>query len=73
MEVKFKTVKTFGGWAARFTIGVQSFTLADTDTKKQAQWYCDQLKTAFKNLLRMHITNQLDDILKEIKDVNDEK
>ena len=50
MKPKFKIKKTFDGWAAMFTIGVQTFTLADCETKEHAKWYCKMLRIAFKNL-----------------------
>jgi hypothetical protein len=39
-----------GNWRTRFTIGVQTFTVCQERTKKEALWYCKMLKIAFKNL-----------------------
>jgi hypothetical protein len=38
------------GWCAQLTIGVQTFSLATRYTKREADWYCQQLLTAFKSL-----------------------
>jgi hypothetical protein len=38
------------GWAAIFTIGVQTFSLAPVETKERAEWYEKMLKIAFKNI-----------------------
>lgn len=35
-----------------FTIGVQTFTLQEMESKESAEWYIKQLKTAFANLIR---------------------
>jgi len=38
-------------YQAGFTIGNQDFTVAERDTKEEAQWFCDVLETAFKTLI----------------------
>lgn len=48
--IKFSTKKTLEGWAATFTIGVQTFQLLDVESKKHAEWYVICLQAAFKNL-----------------------
>jgi hypothetical protein len=48
--VKIKSVKYGKMWAAEFTIGVQTFTVAERHTKKEADWYCKMLSIAFKSL-----------------------
>jgi hypothetical protein len=43
IEVK----KTIVGWTARFTIGVQTFSLGDLEDEERATWFGKQLETAF--------------------------
>lgn len=38
-------------WRACFSIGVQTFTVCERTTKKEAEWFAKCLRTAFKNLL----------------------
>jgi hypothetical protein len=51
-QIKIISVKALDleGWCAQLTIGVQTFSLATRDTKREADWYCKQLLTAFKSL-----------------------
>lgn len=39
-----------GYWKANFQIGVQTFYVCERDTKKEAEWFCKQLRHAFKQL-----------------------
>lgn len=55
MPTKDNTVVIFSSkqgskYQAGFTIGNQDFTVADRDTKEEAEWFCDMLETAFKTL-----------------------
>ena len=47
-NIKIKTKKYGKEWAAEFTIGVQTFTVATRDTKEEADWYCKMLSIAFE-------------------------
>jgi hypothetical protein len=49
-KVKIFVIGVKGFWMAQFTIGVQTFTVCERETKKEALWYAKQLRTAFKNL-----------------------
>lgn len=44
---------------AGFTIGVQDFTIAERETKEEAQWYCDMLEKAFTNLITPPVVDKL--------------
>lgn len=47
-------------YQAGFTIGNQDFTVAERETKDEAQWHCDMLEIAFKALIH----NPLEDTFK---------
>lgn len=49
-KIKIRTKKYGKSWASEFTIGVQTFTVATRDTKKEADWYCKMLVIAFESL-----------------------
>jgi len=48
--MKIEVVERVDGWAVSFTIGVQTFFLSSVETRKMAEWYAENLRTAFKNL-----------------------
>lgn len=52
MEIKIGIKKTLNGYCAWFKIGVQTFSLQERDTMKEAQWYAEQLDTAFLNFYK---------------------
>jgi len=50
MSVKTVAKKALEGWTVKFTIGVQTFSLGDLESKERADWYKKMLDTAFKTL-----------------------
>jgi len=42
--------KTFDGYCSTFKIGVQTFSLKEVETKREAKWYCEMLEHVFSNL-----------------------
>jgi hypothetical protein len=46
METKIERIG--GKWKVTFTHGVQTFTLDYTGTKKECEWYKDQLDECFE-------------------------
>ncbi len=64
MPAKPNTVVIFSSkhgetYKAGFTIGNQDFTVAERETKEEAQWYCDMLETAFKALITPPVVGKL--------------
>lgn len=56
MPTKENTVVIFSSkngkeFESGFTIGNQDFTVAKRQTKAEAQWFCDMLEVAFRNLI----------------------
>ncbi len=49
--VVIHTTKLGKVYEAGFTIGNQHFHVGERETKKEAQWMCDMLETAFTNLI----------------------
>lgn len=50
--VIFSTNHGKGIYKAGFTIGNQDFVVGERETKEEAQWMCNMLESAFKNLLK---------------------
>lgn len=54
LPVTFGTAKDISGeYKATFTIGVQGFALQPNGDKKHAEWYVEQLQTAFQNFHKL--------------------
>lgn len=49
--VVIHTTKRGEVYEVGFTIGNQHFTVQERETKKEAQWFCDMLETAFNTLI----------------------
>lgn len=46
-------------WMVQFKIGVQTFNLDCSGTKKWATWYAKMLRVAFSNLEKHHVTKNI--------------
>ena len=50
MRIEIEVGMKAGTWQPRFTIGNQTFWLAECEDKKSAEWMAEQLKKGLKNL-----------------------
>lgn len=70
MEVKYFTrLGIRGEWQAGFTIGVQTFYLEENGDQQHADWYVEQLNTAFSNLLGKSVKATIESPLQELDSV----
>ncbi len=50
MKAIIKVVGYRGHWKTQFTIGVQTFTVCQRESKKECNYYAKMLRAAFDNL-----------------------